>query len=163
MVDLFCFGLEKQLISFLIGIVSSFQDFTKVMGFLSSCSHMDYRERKKSAGFENTLGNLSSVWDSSSFLVASWSKCDCSLSSYSFESICCNLRLILHSHENDPCFSLLIYTQFYRTKKNHLARWKYQILSLPSMHVGMPNLRTTCLKLVGNSKNRKSIKYQKVP
>lgn len=95
---------------FSLEIVSSFQDFTKVMGFLSSCSHMDYRERKKSAGFENTLGNLSSVWDSSSFLVASWSKCDCSLSSYSFESICCNLRLILHSHENDPCFSLLIYT-----------------------------------------------------
>lgn len=46
--------------------------------------------------------DLSSVLGVILFYVASWSKTDCSLSCYSFESFRCNFKAILVSHENIP-------------------------------------------------------------
>lgn len=45
--------------------------------------------------FDITFGDLTSVWESILFHVASWSKIDRSLSFYSFESLRCNLKLLL--------------------------------------------------------------------
>lgn len=51
---------------------------------------------------ENLIGDFSSVGNSVLFLLASWAKKDYIFSSFSFESLRCNLLSILLSHEVDP-------------------------------------------------------------
>lgn len=66
--------------------------------------------------FDNTFGDLTSVWESILFHVASWSKIDRSLSFYSFESLHCNLKALLLSQEMTLNF-LLIYLPYADPKK----------------------------------------------
>lgn len=62
-----------------------------------------WKERNRRV-FDNTTGDLFSVWESFLFLVASWSKSSCYLSFYSFDSFFCNLRSILLTHKDDLNF-----------------------------------------------------------
>lgn len=84
--------------------VPIWQDPTEVVALVFNALIWAIRKERNSRVFENLLGDFSSIWDSFQFSLARWAKKDCMLSIFSFESLCCNLRSVLLSHENDPSF-----------------------------------------------------------
>lgn len=86
------------------------------MASASTCPYMaDWKERSRRV-FENLIRDSLLVWDSFLFLIASWARKDCTLSSFSFKSLPCNLRSILLSHENNLLFNLI--KSYFADKKN---------------------------------------------
>lgn len=80
--------------------------------------------------FDNLIRDATSVWDSFLFLLAGWARKDCILSNYHFETLRCNLRSIILSHENSLVFLLLIIFLLLLIKKKNAFHPSYLCCSL---------------------------------
>lgn len=90
-----------------VDLISSWRSFSSSISStemwifrLHTFSWAIWKERNRLV-FDNSIGDLCSVWESFLFLVPSWSRCDCYYSTFSFKLFRCNLRLILLTYEND--------------------------------------------------------------